>query len=1117
MKPSDALPALDDPRVVQAMEEYLAAIETRCIPDRRTFLQRHADIAGTLGTCLDSLEFVQQAAAQLREPSAGFGGLAEAPGTPLGDFRILRELGRGGMGIVYEAEQQSLGRRVALKVLPLAGTLDSKRLQRFKHEAQAAACLHHPHIVPIYGVGCERGVHYYAMQFIEGQTLAHLIADCRGGMADWTNQPGSDSGPAGPVLDVAAETGAADRERARRSVLTPTLPTAARSTVASTTGLARFRTAAHLGMQAALALEHAHQLGIVHRDIKPANLLVDGHGHLWVTDFGLAHCQSQAGLTITGDLVGTLRYMSPEQALAQPGGVDQRTDLYALGATLYELLTLEPPFDSHDRQELLRQIDSEEPKPVRAVNKAVPAELETIVLKAMAKSPAERYATAQELADDLQRFLNDEPIRARRPTAVQRARRWARRHQPVIWSAAIALLAALAVLAGSVGWIARDRAARQARVANEIEAALREADGCRREGNLVQAEAAARRAEALLQHDADEPALVARVQGLLGELAEDEADGRLLTRLEALRLLQAEVNVKDDAFVLERALPDYRQAFLEYGWRVGGMAPREVAALLRRRPAAFGGTVFAAMDHWLILARHLKAPEATWLEQVLATADPDPWRQRVRLARARNDRRALEELAREVDATAQPAEELFLLDRSLRHRGADEGALALLRRAQEAFPGDFWINHDLGMALHDCQPPRDEEAIRFLTVAVALRPQSAGAHLNLGVAFLDHGRFDEAIGAFRKAITLQPDYAMAYNNLGLGLTRKGRFGDAVAAYRRAIELKPDFALAYNNLAAALEAEGRVEDAIAAYRQAIQLNPRWAGTHYNLGRMLQDAGHIDEALAAFRQAIDLNRDFPEAHFAVGDVLSWKGRREEAVTAYRRAIELRADYAEAHCNLGDALREQGKFAEALEAFKRGHERGSRRPNWPYPSAQWVRECQRLIEIEGRLPGILASQVQPASAAERNEYATLCFCKRHYVAAARLWADAFTADPKLAADPLAGHRYDAACATALAAVGQGGNDGPIAVNERVRWRKQALHWLRADLETNGKLLERGRPADRSLVSYRLRIWRCTQDLAGLRDSAALAQLPAEEQAAWKQLWADVEAVFARALAAR
>ena len=206
--------------------------------------------------------------------------------------------------------------------------------------------------------------------------------------------------------------------------MTPTPPVAAISTQRGRPDRTYFRRVAELGIQAARALDHAHALGIVHRDVKPANLLVDGSGKLWVTDFGLAHIQSDARLTITGDLVGTLRYMSPEQALAKRIVVDHRTDVYSLGATLYELLTLEPAFSGSDRQELLRQIAFEEPKAPRRINKAIPAELETIVQKAMEKNPADRYATAKELADDLRRFLADEPIWARPGWAGSTSGKW---------------------------------------------------------------------------------------------------------------------------------------------------------------------------------------------------------------------------------------------------------------------------------------------------------------------------------------------------------------------------------------------------------------------------------------------------------------------------------------------------------------------------------------------------------------------------------------------------------------------------------------------------------------------------------------------------------------------
>jgi serine/threonine protein kinase/WD40 repeat protein len=433
----------DDPRVLKAVEEYLAAQQAGRPIDRDAFLARHADLAPALAQCLDGLEMIQAAAPLLRDPS-GRDGLdvssgALIPEELLGDYRLVREIGRGGMGVVYEAIQMSLGRRVALKVLPFASALDARQLQRFKNEAQAAAQLHHTHIVPVYGVGCERGVHYYAMQLIDGQTLAALIHEWRQQEGLEVVVPATVIQPSPPDQPTTGFT-----PTALPDADTATQPAAQASTQPSIRGPAFFRTAAELAIQAAEALEHAHQMGVIHRDIKPANLLVDWRGSLWVTDFGLAHCRSQSGLTMTGDLVGTLRYMSPEQALAQRGAVDQRSDVYSLGVTLYELLTLVPAFDGQDRQELLRQIAFEEPRPPRRIHRAIPAELETIVLKAMAKEPAERYATAEELADDLQRFLKDEPIRARRPTVQQRTTKWARRHRGVAWMGVL-LLAVLAL------------------------------------------------------------------------------------------------------------------------------------------------------------------------------------------------------------------------------------------------------------------------------------------------------------------------------------------------------------------------------------------------------------------------------------------------------------------------------------------------------------------------------------------------------------------------------------------------------------------------------------------------------------------------------------------------
>jgi hypothetical protein len=276
------------------------------------------------------------------------------------------------------------------------------------------------------------------MQFIEGQSLAALIGELRR-LTGGTGLPHDPRPRPGPVAETAGtciasgapETGAGDASR---------LATAPFSRDLSSGSRRYFDWLARLGRQAAEALEHAHQMGIVHRDIKPANLLLDPRGQLWVTDFGLAQFSGDAGLTMTGELLGTLRYASPEQTGAQSGLVDHRTDIYSLGVTLYELLTLRPLFEGRDRNELLRQIADGEPRPPRSIRPSVPEELETVVLKALAKERSERYATAQEMAADLQRFLENRPILARRPTAAERLRKWARRHPSVVVAGAAVLL-----------------------------------------------------------------------------------------------------------------------------------------------------------------------------------------------------------------------------------------------------------------------------------------------------------------------------------------------------------------------------------------------------------------------------------------------------------------------------------------------------------------------------------------------------------------------------------------------------------------------------------------------------------------------------------------------------
>ena len=458
-----------EPNVVFAVKRYMALLETGDAPSLADFCREYPEIADELRPCLDGLALVTRGMGQRNvhadsvrtDPAA-----SQAP-SALGDFRIVHEIGRGGMGIVYEAMQLSLGRRVALKVLSFASSLDAVRLQRFRNEAQAAAQLHHPHIVPVYAVGSDRGVHYYAMQLIEGPSLAQVIESIKR----------SRTGSPEPSLFKPQELGAADslsetkdsnRQRHQQANtiqgmdLDSTHPSNPRNH-----RVRYFRSLAKMILQAAQGLEHAHRYGVVHRDVKPGNMMLDSTGNVLITDFGLAQMQSDSDLTRTGDMLGTLRYMSPEQTTGGLLPVDHRTDIYSLGATFYELITLQPAVTGTGYQEITHQITDIDPASPRSIDPTIPAELEIIALKAMSKNPIDRYTTAGKLADDLQRWMEDKPILAKPPNLFQRLAKWRRRHAGLVTAGMVfAVLAGIGLLVTTIA-VVREQSKTQTALRNE--------------------------------------------------------------------------------------------------------------------------------------------------------------------------------------------------------------------------------------------------------------------------------------------------------------------------------------------------------------------------------------------------------------------------------------------------------------------------------------------------------------------------------------------------------------------------------------------------------------------------------------------------------------------------
>ena len=414
----------------------------------------------------------------------------------LGDYRLLRVVGRGGMGVVYEARQETLGRRVALKVLPARSMLDPRFAERFRIEAQAAARLQHPHIVPVIGLGEDAGIHYFTMQFIDGSGLDEILEETQELVEAGEDLSLSESAPAAVRLfttdigDGSSSGSSPDGQGEAPSSTSPSPPS-------SRAGRRRYhRNVARIGLQAADALAYAHAHGVLHRDVKPSNILLDRGGHAWITDFGLCRDGGSEGVTQTGDLIGTLRYMAPE---CFEGAYDVRGDVYGLGLTLYEMLALGPAFDAAERATLVRRITQGAPPRLAARNPHVPADLATIVQKAIAPDRAVRYPTAEALASDLRAYLEGRPIAARAPSLAYLVRAAVRRNRPL---AAAVLIGVLALIASSAFYVQRLKD-KETRVRMRLyvasiaaaETALRDGDGPRAGAYLAEAPASFRRWE----------------------------------------------------------------------------------------------------------------------------------------------------------------------------------------------------------------------------------------------------------------------------------------------------------------------------------------------------------------------------------------------------------------------------------------------------------------------------------------------------------------------------------------------------------------------------------------------------------------------------------------------
>jgi tetratricopeptide (TPR) repeat protein len=991
-----AMPGLDEEAI------FHAARQIRTPEGRRQYLAQCCGDDTALQARLEALlrvhdeeqSFLQSPVAELRA-TVDVLPVREGPGTVLGPYKLLEQIGEGGFGTVFLAEQQQpVRRQVALKVLKPG--MDTRQvIARFEAERQALALMDHPHIARVLDAGATAsGRPYFVMELVRGIAITEYC----------------DQGQ----LSV--------QERLQ------------------------------LFVPVCQAVQHAHQKGIIHRDLKPSNLLVTLHddtpspyplprrggegrvrGMVKVIDFGIAKATGQQ-LTdktlVTGitQLLGTPLYMSPEQAALGGLDVDTRSDIYSLGVVLYELLTGTTPFARQRFQEvgydeMRRIIREEEPprpsmrlreeefRPTRRVglSRFLPfsslilhpssfPELDWIVMKCLEKDRNRRYDSANGLARDIERYLHNEPVQACPPSAWYRYRKFARRNKTGLTIAGLVVLF-LGLLVGAVGWlvrdqaareqeVARDRAAQQAATEREGNQALEEAATLQRQKKWPEALEVAKRAEGVTANGGS-----AALRQRAGELRRDL---EMVLLLEDIRLRGSDV--RDGHFNTMRKVADYEDAFREYGIDVVRLDPQAGGEELRT--TSIPVELAAALDDWALERRLVRKNETGWknLLALARRADPDEWRNQVRDALEREDSKRLQQLGASERMVDLPPSTLVFLGMALEESGAVEQAAAVLRKAQQRHPGDFWVSHELASALMRLKSPPLEDVVRFQTAALALRPRSPGVYLNLGIALAKKGAAGEALAAYKQALHLKPDYAEVYSDLGVLLRDQGQALEAEAACRKALDLRPDFAGAYANLGTALLDQGKLLEAEAACRKALALQSNFAEAYSDLGEVLQAQKKFPDAEAAYRKAIDLRPDLAVAHANLGVLLRARGRLAEAEASHRKALELRPDDARIHCNLGNALLSQGKVQEAEAAFRKAVQL---RPDDAVSFVNLgvaLREQKRLPEAEAALRK--ATQLQPDLAEAHDNLGSILHDQRKLPEAEAAIRKAIELRPNLAA---------------------------------------------------------------------------------------------------------------------
>ncbi len=963
-----------------------------------------------------------------------------------GRYELLDEIAHGGMGTVLRANDRTLGREVAIKVLQECYPAGSVIARRFIDEARISGQLQHPGIPPVHDLGSfPDGRPFLAMKLIKGRTLDSMLRD-RG-------DPAADRGRFLAVFEAICQ-----------------------------------------------AVAYAHARRVIHRDLKPSNVMVGAFGEVQVMDWGLAKVlggfpgrqaaapedsdralatqirsarDTDGSETQAGSVLGTPAYMAPEQAVGAVDQVDERSDVFGLGAILAVILTGQPPFvgDSAEATRVMAARGKVDDCFVRLDSSGAEPELIGLCKRCLSPERDDRPADGNAVAAGVAGLRADAEERARRAElervraegeraraeAESRLQRQRRRSQ---LATAAGLLGLLVVAGGAFLAVRAQSEARRSDADRVASLALGRAEQLAAQAGAIdvsdlalataasrlweQAEAAVAQAQEAVAR-VGSAALAARVrdraEAIRSESTRARRDAALLGALEAARA--ADSGTSAGWTDRRTSIRLYRAALSEAGLPADGDAASLATAVRAERPGS-QTALRDALDDWIDCLGLPPDPDAARVRKAVNLVDPDPFRTEIRAAVAANDKSALIRLAERPEATDLPRSTAAMLGTALSHLDCYPEALRVLRAARARYPSELRLLSFLTYAIASASPNDPvavEESLGCAQVAVAVHPDMAFSHFMLGVAY----------GVFKH--------------------------DATAAephYRKTLELNPRFTFAMVNLAVLLEGKGDLAGMEYWYRKAIEIDPKFERPRENLARSLLNRGHVAAAVAEYRKLIEIAPASARGHGDLAAALERGGDLPAAVAEYRRATEL-------------APKDTG-LRDRLAA------------------------TQRLSSLRGRLDDVIAGASAPVSPEEAMEFADLCyrpFLKR-YAAAARLAARGFADNPKLAEDFTDYRRYNAACCAALAGCGQG-TDAPPEPDRRAELRDQALAWLRAELAARAKQACSNKPGDRKTAADQCSWWLRDSDLAGVRPSGSGVSLPSAEWQTWDEFWAEVRTTLA------